>query len=196
MNMNRKINRAGATGFTLLELLLVVAVVVIISAILIFILNPAQILKRSRDRKRVSDLHAMTQALNIYVLEKGSYPREHFYDTSMGCRTNSTYPTGTSWTAGNCPASETLAAQLKQYTPLPIDPRNKFDAVENIHWGYGYEAGEWSGSECCADWYMVWTYLESVPEVGDLRRWRICGGNWKGAWVDDPEWCKGVNPDF
>jgi len=54
-------------GFTLLELLIVIAVLAILSAILIIVLNPAEVLKKSRDVQRMSDLNTLKTALWIYV---------------------------------------------------------------------------------------------------------------------------------
>ena len=55
------------TGFTLLELLIVIAIIAILSVIIIFILNPAETLKKSRDTQRMSDLAALRSAIAVYV---------------------------------------------------------------------------------------------------------------------------------
>lgn len=56
-------------GFTLLELLIVIAIIAILSAILIFVLNPAETLRKSRDNQRFSDLSTLKRALGLYALE-------------------------------------------------------------------------------------------------------------------------------
>lgn len=55
-------------GFTLLELLLVVALIALIATVLIIVLNPAETLKKARDAQRFSDLTAMKSALGFYLL--------------------------------------------------------------------------------------------------------------------------------
>lgn len=54
-------------GFTLLELLLVIGIIVILSAIVIFVLNPAETLRKSRDSQRISDLATIKSALGLYL---------------------------------------------------------------------------------------------------------------------------------
>ena len=54
-------------GFTLLELLIVIAILAILSAVLILILNPAETMKKSRDTQRMSDLATMKTAIGMYL---------------------------------------------------------------------------------------------------------------------------------
>jgi len=42
------------SAFTLIELLIVIAIIAILSIVVILVLNPAQLLKQSRDSNRVS----------------------------------------------------------------------------------------------------------------------------------------------
>ncbi len=54
-------------GFTLIELLIVIAIIAILSAILIFILNPAESLKRARDSQRMADLNTLNLTTALYL---------------------------------------------------------------------------------------------------------------------------------
>lgn len=54
-------------GFTLLELLIVIAILAVLGAIVIFMLNPAETLKKARDSQRISDLSTIKTALGIYM---------------------------------------------------------------------------------------------------------------------------------
>ena len=54
-------------GFTLLELLIVISIIAILSVALIFVLNPAETLKKSRDAQRISDLATLKSALGVYT---------------------------------------------------------------------------------------------------------------------------------
>ena len=47
--------RLESSGFTLLELLIVISVLAILSVALIVVLNPAETLKKGRDSQRISD---------------------------------------------------------------------------------------------------------------------------------------------
>lgn len=54
-------------GFTLLELLIVIAIIAILSVALVLVLNPAETLKKSRDAQRISDLSTMKTAIGLYL---------------------------------------------------------------------------------------------------------------------------------
>mgnify|MGYP001607941649 CR=1 FL=1 len=54
-------------GFTLLELLIVIAILAILGAIVIFVLNPAETLRKTRDAQRISDLATIKSAIGLYV---------------------------------------------------------------------------------------------------------------------------------
>lgn len=60
-------------GFTLLELLIVVSIIAILSVALIFVLNPAETLKKSRDAQRISDMATLKTALGL-MLTSSSTP--------------------------------------------------------------------------------------------------------------------------
>ena len=60
-------------GLTLLELLIVIAIIAILSAILIFVLNPAETLRKSRDSQRISDLNTLNRTL-AFLITKTSNP--------------------------------------------------------------------------------------------------------------------------
>lgn len=65
MNTSTESKRDG--GFTLLELLIVISIIAILSVALVFILNPAETLKKSRDAQRISDLSTLKTALGLYL---------------------------------------------------------------------------------------------------------------------------------
>lgn len=54
-------------GFTLLELLIVIAILAILGAVVIFVLNPAETLRKTRDAQRLSDLATIKTAIGLYV---------------------------------------------------------------------------------------------------------------------------------
>ncbi|MDD4901634.1 MAG: type II secretion system protein [Patescibacteria group bacterium] len=59
--------RKAQEGFTLLELLIVITIIAILSVALVFILNPAETLQKSRDTQRMADLSTLKTAIGIYL---------------------------------------------------------------------------------------------------------------------------------
>jgi len=59
--------RRKSDGFTLLELLIVIAIIAILSVALVLVLNPGETLKKSRDAQRISDLSTIKTALGLYM---------------------------------------------------------------------------------------------------------------------------------
>jgi len=61
-------------GFTIIELLVVVAIIGILTAVVLFSLNSSQ--AKGRDAKRDRDVHEIRSALDLYVTDTGSYPTD------------------------------------------------------------------------------------------------------------------------
>lgn len=96
-------------GFTLLELLIVIAIIAILSAILIFVLNPAETLQKGRDSQRISDFSTVNSALALLLTTKTDIAQSDLctatstlyvsVPTSTGvfatdCNVAANYPTG------------------------------------------------------------------------------------------------------
>ena len=56
----------SSQGFTLIELLVVIAVIAILSIVVVLSLNPAEMLRQSRDQNRLSDMDTLTHAVSLY----------------------------------------------------------------------------------------------------------------------------------
>jgi prepilin-type N-terminal cleavage/methylation domain-containing protein len=57
-------------GFTLIELLVVIAIIAILAVVVVLTLNPAELLRQSRDSNRVSDMSTLNSAINLYTTDQ------------------------------------------------------------------------------------------------------------------------------
>lgn len=92
--------RVTPRGFTLIEILVVIAVLVVLAAIVMLILNPAEYLRRARDAQRLSDATHINLAMALFnygassnsVTEDGDGPRFPTTDPTPGvhdsCKTD------------------------------------------------------------------------------------------------------------
>ena len=61
-------------GFTLIELLVVIAIIAIMAVVVVLALNPAELLRQSRDANRLSDLATLQSAIGLYQTDLGGAP--------------------------------------------------------------------------------------------------------------------------
>ncbi|MCL5016431.1 MAG: type II secretion system GspH family protein, partial [Patescibacteria group bacterium] len=55
------------SSFTLIELLIVIAIIGILASVVVLVLNPAQLLSQSRDSRRTQDLSNLNNAIGMYL---------------------------------------------------------------------------------------------------------------------------------
>ena len=87
-SLNSQPNRKGA-GFTLLELLIVITILAILAVIIIFVLNPAETLRKSRDVQRLSDLATLKNSIALYITSTTT-PYLGNSSSNATCKTNAT----------------------------------------------------------------------------------------------------------
>lgn len=91
---NLKNAQKREAGFTLLELLIVIAIIAILSIALVFMLNPAETLKKARDAQRISDLKSVKTAIGIMLTASSTPLLDMGNVASSTCLTNSLGGTG------------------------------------------------------------------------------------------------------
>lgn len=76
-------------GFTLLELLIVIAILAILASVTFIALNPAELLKKARDTQRMADLSSMRTAINYYITNASSSAALNAGSAVAGCTDDS-----------------------------------------------------------------------------------------------------------
>ena len=110
-------------GFTLTELLIVVAMITVLAAAIILIINPAKLLAKSRDSQRFSDITGIVNAMNLYLADNKPLVVKGPFLSTDG--TNN----GTGW----IPINFTLVSSGAPLGVLPIDPVNN----ATYHYSFG-----------------------------------------------------------
>ncbi|HNX10942.1 MAG TPA: type II secretion system protein [bacterium] len=108
-------NRKNKKGFTLLEVLLVVAIIAILAGIVILALNPSKQLADSRNAQRRADVNTILNAVYQYAIDSnGTIPAAITTSSTEICKTSSTC-------TGLIDLS-VLTASEKFLTSIPTDP--------------------------------------------------------------------------
>lgn len=118
-------------GFTLVELLVVIAIIAVLAAVVVLVVNPAELTARSRDAVRMADVGAVASAINLVVssatdvtplsmkalLCSQDYNASQTYCTGSSA-TDPQLVDGTGWVAVNFAAAGSVAG----IGALPKDP--------------------------------------------------------------------------
>jgi type II secretory pathway pseudopilin PulG len=132
-------------SFTLVELLIVIGILAILTAAVVIVLNPAELLKQSRDSKRTTDLASLNNAIKLLLTQNpdvnlgtASTIYVSLADSSSTCGSYSLPSVPAGWqyrcaTAANyqktdgsgwVPVSFAAANTVASLPTLPIDPQN------------------------------------------------------------------------
>jgi prepilin-type N-terminal cleavage/methylation domain-containing protein len=124
-------------GFTLLEVLLVVAVIAILAGIVIIAINPGKNLADTRDTQRKADVNTIINAIYQYSLDNsGSLPPA---GTGAGLSTTATEICKTGGTCTSLVDLSVLTASGKYIVAIPTDPKCPTGCNAN---GVGYQVAK------------------------------------------------------
>ncbi len=159
----KKFNKQGTSGFTLVELLVVVAIIAVLAGVVIVAINPAALLQKSRDATRLQDLENVHKALSLALADGEIALTATGTCASCDSLSGTQAVDGTGWVKFSIPTGKT---GLAKYIPaLPADPTN---SGTNVYTYGGTTAG-----------YELNTVLESVDNAAKMS---TDGGNAAGVW--------------
>jgi len=153
-------------SFTLVELLIVIAIIAILGAATIFVINPTEILKKTRDTVRISDLKNLDLALQMAELEGLDLGNPNVVyislpDSNSNCSSYSlpSLPSGWSYHCaseadyrkvdgnGWIPVNFTALSSGAPFSSLPVDPINDENHYYMYFVGGSYELNTWFESQ-------------------------------------------------
>ncbi|MEK7617293.1 MAG: type II secretion system protein [Patescibacteria group bacterium] len=146
--------RSESKGFTLVELLVVISIIAILTTIGLVLFSSAQ--KSARDAKRIADLNAVRNALELFYNQTGKYPMSAGHATWSGHWANFSQCLETGTGCG---------FTISNYSPViakvPQDPlRKASDPFADDKTYYpGYPTG------CDGQSYRLAAYLETNSQV-------------------------------
>lgn len=116
MNTHNKQN-----GFTLLEVLLVVAIIAILAGIVIVAINPGKQLADTRNTQRKADVNTILNAVYQYTIDNsGTLPPSMSTTTTQICRSD----VATSSCTSLVNLTDYLTVNEKYLTAIPRDPQS------------------------------------------------------------------------
>lgn len=118
-------------GFTLIELIIVIAIIGILSSVILIGVNSAK--EKARDARRKMEINQIEKALVFYAEQFGQFPNEDTCDSSIGTCTNECpcVPNQTNW-----PPNSGIANGLSTDGFMKIMPK---DPINNSTYYYWYE---------------------------------------------------------
>ena len=99
------------SGFTLIELLVVIAIIAILSVTVVLALNPAELLRQSRDSNRLADMSSLATVLGVFTSQSSG-----FLGTSSVIYVSIPDPTATSSAGDQCQGLGLLALPSSSYS--------------------------------------------------------------------------------
>ncbi len=154
-------------GFTLMELLIVIALIALVAAVALILFNPWQQIGKSYDAKRKHDLNELRKAYEDYYNDKGCYPTGNIvcYNTPKADIKGMGQGTTIVGYSCNICGRETSPDFSPYMSVLPCDPEKpKKDYL------YQYDPST------CPSWYRLYTDLSIEKDLDSVDLGCALGG--------------------
>ncbi len=112
------------SGFTLIEILLVIALIALLAGIVVIAVNPAKQLADGRNVRRQTDVNTILNAIHQYAIDNNAFPSGiNSSDDCQSSGSNSICRTGASTCSGLTDLSD-LTENQKYLPSIPVDPQS------------------------------------------------------------------------
>ncbi len=108
-------------GFTLVELLVVIAIVAILAGAVLIAINPATLMQKARDSRKLADMDTLVKAMNLAMTE-GEITLASMAAATTSAQVGAQAVNGTGWIRFAIPIGKTGLS--KYVAALPLDPTN------------------------------------------------------------------------
>lgn len=163
-----QIKKYSNSGFTLVELLIVISILAVLAVIGLNVFNNVQ--KSARETKRREDLAALAQAVRMYYFTNGSFP-----GTGSGCSNNTTDPGKANWDSMVSALSPTY---IQNFPKDPLEGSTNGCATSACRYCYAPNMW-WNGcdwgipGDCQTGKAAFYTYQETYStNTGDSVRFK------------------------
>ncbi|MBP9758471.1 prepilin-type N-terminal cleavage/methylation domain-containing protein [Candidatus Dojkabacteria bacterium] len=165
--------KAILQAFTLLELLLVIAIISVLAGIIMFALKPADRLREANQTKYLSNANDLEKAMNSYIVDNGGNLPTAFNSLSYGyydiCRQGQ---------SGNCVSLDELVTSGKM-SSIPVDSDNQTATTTGFKLRYDPSRKE----------AMVYSHAEYTSRIssgttlteGLIGYWKMDEASWNGT---------------